>query len=121
MKASPAPGAWGPHNILMRKLANEAEYYDYAFVATAGAAPVIISSSAPGLTGTPVKQSDIADAIARARKGEMTLSGVHLSPLNGKPAMVLCVPVKEGNAVTAVVGISLTLKRQPDGSSAIRK
>ncbi|HPC39702.1 MAG TPA: methyl-accepting chemotaxis protein [Spirochaetota bacterium] len=100
----------GAHNNLMRKLASEAEYYDYAFVATAGAAPVMTSSSAPALTGVAVKQPDIADTIAEARKGETALSGVHTSPLNGKPAMVLCVPIREGNAVTAVVGISYNLE-----------
>ncbi|HNW28301.1 MAG TPA: methyl-accepting chemotaxis protein [Spirochaetota bacterium] len=98
----------GAHNNLMRKLANETEYYEYAFVA--GAAPVMVSSSAPALTGAPVKQPDIADAIARARKGEPTLSGVHVSPLNGRPAVVFCVPIREGNAVAAVIGLSFNLE-----------
>ncbi len=100
----------GAHNNLMRKLAGETEYYEYAFVAAGGAAPVMTSSSAPGLTGAPVKQKDIADAIARARKGEPALSGVHTSPLNGRPAAVFCVPVRDGNAVAAVIGLSFNLE-----------
>ncbi len=99
----------GLHNILMRKLVNEADYYEYAFVATAGAAPVVLSSSAPRLTGTRVIKAEITECIDRSRKGGTSLSGVHLSPLNGKPAMVMCVPLKEGNMVTSVIGLSFNL------------
>jgi methyl-accepting chemotaxis protein len=99
----------GLHNGFMKKLVNESNYNEYAFVTTPGAVPVILSCSAPGLVGAPVRQSDIADCIARSRKGEVSLSGVHLSPLNGKPAAVLCVPIKAGPVVTAVIGLSFDL------------
>ncbi len=100
----------GNHTALLKKLVIQSDYYEYAFIATAGAAPAILDSSAPALGGGRITQADIADCVTRSRKGETALSGVHLSPLSGKPAMVMCVPIRDGNAITCVMGLSFDLE-----------
>ncbi|MBP7735669.1 MAG: methyl-accepting chemotaxis protein [Spirochaetes bacterium] len=99
----------GNHGALLKKLVSQSDYYEYAFIATAGAAPAILSGSTPALAGGRITQTEIADCITRSQKGETTLSGAHLSPVNGKPAMVMCVPIKDGKVTTCVMGLSFDL------------
>lgn len=99
----------GRHNALLRDLAPGKGIFEYAFMTKIGAAPAVLSSSAPALAGARITIPEIIDGIERANTGAATLSGAHKSPLSGKPAAVICVPIKAGNRVTGTVCLSLDL------------
>ena len=96
-------------NEILAVLFQKMKVYENVFISTPESNPLIFADSTGKALGFRWGGQNFDDNIKQTLAGNVFLSKVGASPVTGEPVALLTVPIKRGDKVIAILGLSLSL------------